>query len=68
MISYSKLPNEKIIKIECIAKDIKIDELCSFLKMSRQLMWHHVKKKNTMILSKIENYLNLEIGTLTNNL
>ncbi len=68
MISYNNLSNEKIIKIDCLAKDIKIDDLCSELKMSRQLMWHHVKRKNTMVLNKIEVYLNLKPGTLTSNL
>lgn len=68
MISYEKLSNEKIIKIDCLAKDIKIDDLCNSLNMSRQLMWHHVKRKNTLVLTKIENYLKLSKGTLTNNL
>lgn len=67
MISYKNLPNEKIIKMDCLAKDIKIDDLCDYLNMSRQLMWHHVKRKNTLVLTKIESYLKLPEGTLTNN-
>ena len=68
MISYENLSNEKIIKIDCLAKNIKIDDLCSSLNMSRQLMWHHVKKKNILVLSKIEDYLKLSKGTLIKNL
>lgn len=53
------LTSEKIIKIECIKKDIKIDTLAAELGMSRQLMWHHVKKNNIKVLQKIQKYLDL---------
>ena len=42
---------EKFIKIKCIEENIKINQLASKLNMSRQLMWHHIKKKNKEVLS-----------------
>ena len=41
---------EKFIKIKCIEKNIKINQLANELNMSRQLMWHHIKKKNKEVL------------------
>ena len=55
---------EKFIKIRCIEKNIKINQLASKLNMSRQLMWHHIKKKNKEVLKKVESILNISEGTL----
>lgn len=56
------------IEIECIKKNTKITSLANSIGMSRQLMWHHVQRKNKYILEKIENTLNIPVGTLTSNL
>ena len=55
---------EKFIKIKCIEKNIKINQLANELNMSRQLMWHHIKKKNKELLKQVENILNISEGTL----
>jgi len=55
---------EKFIKIKCIEKNIKINQLANELNMSRQLMWHHIKKKNREVLKQVENILNISEGTL----
>ncbi|EUB30977.1 MULTISPECIES: hypothetical protein [Fusobacterium] len=55
---------EKFIKIKCIEKNIKINQLANELNMSRQLMWHHIKKKNKEVLKQVENILNISEGTL----
>ena len=55
---------EKFIKIRCIEKNIKINQLANKLNMSRQLMWHHIKKKNKEVLKKVENILKIPEGTL----
>lgn len=57
------LTPEKIVKIECIKKDVKIDTLAAALGMSRQLMWHHIKRNNKMVLLKIQKYLDLPSNT-----
>ncbi|RHF72332.1 hypothetical protein DW663_07045 [Fusobacterium mortiferum] len=59
---------KQIIEIECIKKNTKITLLANSIGMSRQLMWHHVHRKNKHILEKIENTLNIPTGTLTSNL
>lgn len=59
---------KQIIEIECIKKNTKITSLANSIGMSRQLMWHHVHRKNKLILERIERTLNIPIGTLTNNL
>ena len=55
---------EKFIKIRCIEENIKINQLANELNMSRQLMWHHIKKKNKEVLKQVENILNISEGTL----
>ena len=55
---------EKFIKIKCIEKNIKINQLANELNMSRQLMWHHIKKKNKEVLKQVENILSISEGTL----
>lgn len=57
---------EKFIKIRCIEKNIKINQLANKLNMSRQLMWHHIKKKNKEVLKKIESILKIPENTLKN--
>lgn len=52
------------IKIELITKNIKNNFLAEQLGMSRQLMYHHIARKNPKILSEIEKILNLSEGTL----
>lgn len=59
---------KQIIEIECIKKNTKITSLANSIGISRQLMWHHVHRKNKCILEKIERVLNIPAGTLTNNL
>lgn len=59
---------KQLIEIECIKKDLKITSLADSIGMSRQLMWHHVKRKNKAIIEKIENALELSKGTLTKTL
>ena len=34
--------------------------------MSRQLMWHHIKKKNENVLNKVEKILKIPKDTLKN--
>ena len=46
----NNLDIEKFIKIKCIEQDIGITTLANKLHMSRQLMWHHIKKKNKEVL------------------
>lgn len=55
---------EKFIKIRCIEKNIKINQLANELNMSRQLMWHHIKKKNKEVLKQVENILKIPENTL----
>jgi len=55
---------EKFIKIRCIEKNIKINQLANELNMSRQLMWHHIKKKNKEVLKQVENILKISENTL----
>lgn len=57
---------EKFIKIKCIEKNIKINELANKLNMSRQLMWHHIKKKNKEVLKQVESILKIPENTLKN--
>jgi hypothetical protein fulcA4_13142 len=57
---------EKFIKIRCIEKNIKINQLANKLNMSRQLMWHHIKKKNKEVLKKVESILKIPENTLKN--
>lgn len=49
-----------------IEKFIKINQLASKLNMSRQLMWHHIKKKNKDVLKQIESILKIPENTLKN--
>lgn len=55
---------EKFIKIRCIEENIKINQLANKLNMSRQLMWHHIKKKNKEVLKKVESILKIPENTL----
>lgn len=57
---------EKFIKIKCIEQDIGVTTLANKLDMSRQLMWHHIKKKNDYVLNKIEKILKIPKDTLKN--
>lgn len=57
---------EKFIKIRCIEKNIKINQLANKLNMSRQLMWHHIKKKNKEVLKQVESILKIPENTLKN--
>ena len=57
---------EKFIKIKCIEKNIKINQLASKLNMSRQLMWHHIKKQNKEVLKQVESILKIPENTLKN--
>lgn len=57
---------EKFIKIKCLEQDIGLTSLASKLEMSRQLMWHHIKKKNDYVLNKIEKILKIPKDTLKN--
>nr|DAR66625.1 MAG TPA: DNA-binding protein [Caudoviricetes sp.] len=59
-----ELDIEKFIKIKCIEQDIGITTLATKLDMSHQLMWHHIKKKNNYVLSKIERILKIPENTL----
>ena len=55
------------IKIECIKQNKKIEDLCAQIGLSsRQLMWHHVRRKNANVVNKIEVALSLPEGTLLN--
>lgn len=56
----------QIIKIECIKQNKKVEDLCKQIGLSRQLMWHHVRRKNNEIINKIEIALSLPKGTLLN--
>lgn len=56
----------QIIKIECIKQNKKVEDLCMQIGLSRQLMWHHVRRKNNEIINKIETALSLPKGTLLN--
>lgn len=56
----------QIIKIECIKQNKKVEDLCAQIGLSRQLMWHHVRRKNNEIINKIETALSLPKGTLLN--
>ena len=49
-----------------IEKFIKISQLASKLNMSRQLMWHHIKKKNKEVLKQVESILKIPENTLKN--
>ena len=49
-----------------IEKFIKINQLASKLNMSRQLMWHHIKKKNKEVLKQVESILKIPENTLKN--
>lgn len=62
----NNLDIEKFIKIKCIEENIKISQLANKLNMSRQLMWHHIKKKNKEVLKKVENILKIPENTLKN--
>ena len=55
----NNLDIEKFIKIKCIEENIKISQLASKLNMSRQLMWHHIKKKNKEVLKQVESILKI---------
>lgn len=57
---------QQTIKIECIKQRKKVEDLCEEIGISRQLMWHHVKRKNTQIITKIEKILDLPEGSLLN--
>lgn len=57
---------QQTIKIECIKQGKKVEDLCEEIGISRQLMWHHVKRKNTQIITKIEKILALPEGSLLN--
>ena len=62
----NNLDIEKFIKIKCIEENIKISQLASKLNMSRQLMWHHIKKKNKEGLKQVESILKIPENTLKN--
>ena len=60
----NNLDIEKFIKIKCIEENIKISQLAGKLSMSRQLMWHHIKKKNKDVLKQVESILKIPENTL----
>ncbi|MCL4591394.1 hypothetical protein [Fusobacterium nucleatum] len=60
----NNLDIEKFIKIKCIEQDIGITTLANKLHMSRQLMWHHIKKKNKEVLKQVESILKIPENTL----
>ena len=62
----NNLDIEKFIKIKCIEENIKINQIASKLNMSRQLMWHHIKKKNKDVLKQVESILKIPENTLKN--
>ena len=55
--------NQKI-KIELIIKNMTITILAKKLGISRQLLYHHISRKNTDIISKIEKILFIKEGSL----
>ena len=57
---------EKFIKIKCLEQDIGLTSLARKLEMSRQLMWHHIKKKNDYVLNRVEKILKIPKDTLKN--
>ena len=57
---------EKFIKIKCLEQDIGLTSLASKLEMSRQLMRHHIKKKNDYVLNRVEKILKIPKDTLKN--
>lgn len=59
---------KKIIKILCIINNISIDSLAKSLGInSRQLLYHHINKKNIDVLKKLEQTFNLKPNTLILN-
>lgn len=57
---------KNFIKIKCIENNIKVKDLANKLGMSRQLMWHHVLKKNIEVLEKVATILNISKDKLKN--
>lgn len=57
--------NMKKIKLEAIKKDITLTKLAFMIGISRENMYHHIKKKNHIILKKIEKILDLEENSLS---
>ncbi|MGL4864829.1 MAG: hypothetical protein ACRC4T_17175 [Cetobacterium sp.] len=59
---------KKIIKILCVINDLSIDDLAKSLNISsRQLLYHHIKKRNLNVLKQIEQTFNLTPNSLTLN-
>lgn len=50
------------VKIECVKKNIGINDLSFKLGMSRQNLYHHLKRNNEVVIEKIENILELPKG------
>lgn len=55
--------NQKI-KIELITKNMTITILAKKLGISRQLLYHHINRKNTEVILKIEKILFIKEGSL----
>lgn len=59
---------KKTIKILCIMNNLSIDDLAKSLEISsRQLLYHHIQKKNINVLKQIEQIFNLKPNSLTLN-
>ena len=59
---------KKTIKILCVINDLSIDDLAKSLNISsRQLLYHHIKKRNINVLKQIEQTFNLTPNSLTLN-
>lgn len=59
---------KKTIKILCVINDLSIDDLAKSLNISsRQLLYHHIKKRNINVLKQIEQTFNLNPNSLTLN-
>ncbi len=55
----------KTIKMEALKKDLTLTEISVRLGISRENMYHHIKKGNPKVLREIEKILSLRKGTLT---
>lgn len=59
---------KKTIKILCVINDLSIDDLAKSLEISsRQLLYHHIQKKNINVLKQIEQIFNLKPNSLALN-
>lgn len=55
----------KLVKLKALEKDITLTELALKIGISRENMYHHIKKNNNTVLLKIEKVLRLKEKTLT---